>query len=341
MSKTIDALTKEYISQNEIFADIVNYIVYNGTKQIKPENLTAINPVETVNIKTNSGKFVSGEKIRDLLKKLIIKQDDSITYVLVGIENQTDVHYAMSVKNLLYDALNYSSQVSDIASARRKAGKEALTSAEKRHYYGTKAEFLSGFGKDDKLIPVITITVYWGDSKWDAPRKLSDMFDIKDERLHSFVNDYKLNMIIPSEIHDVNKFASDFQLVIQALAARNSKKDFYNLLSNNEQFYSVDVKTADLISELTTLKLPKAEGGRINMCKAVEELKQDFFDEGKEVGIEQGMKQGIEQGIEQGMKNGKRQIIITMINNGVSDDFIIKNCNVTLNDLEQYKKEAQ
>ena len=259
MAKTIDALTKEYVSQNEIFADIVNYIVYNGTQKVKPENLTAINPVETVNIKTNSGKFVSAEKIRDLLKKLIIKQDDSTTYVLVGIENQTDVHYAMSVKNLLYDALNYSSQVSDIASARRKAGKAATTSAEKKQYYGTTAEFLSGFGKDDKLIPVITITVYWGDSTWDAPRKLSDMFDIKDERLHSFVNDYKLNMIIPSEIHDVNKFVSDFQLVIQALAARNSKKDFYNLLSNNEQFYSVDVKTADLISELTTLKLPKAE----------------------------------------------------------------------------------
>ncbi len=57
------------------------------------------------------------------------------------------------------------------------------------------------------------------------------------------------------------------------------------------------------------------------MCKAVEELKQDFFDEGKE--------------------NGKRQLILTMINNGVSDDFIIKNCNVTLKDLEQYKNEVQ
>jgi hypothetical protein len=69
MAKTIDVLTKEYVSQNEIFADIVNYIVYNGAQKVKPKNLTAINPVETINIKTNSGKFVSAEKIRDLLSR--------------------------------------------------------------------------------------------------------------------------------------------------------------------------------------------------------------------------------------------------------------------------------
>lgn len=43
---------------------------------------------------------------------------------------------------------------------------------------GASAEFLSEFHKDDKLTPVITITVYWGSGKWDAPRSLHEMFGI-------------------------------------------------------------------------------------------------------------------------------------------------------------------
>ena len=35
----------------------------------------------------------------------------------------------------------------------------------------------------DKLIPVITITVYLGTKEWDGPRKLSDMFGDVDEEL--------------------------------------------------------------------------------------------------------------------------------------------------------------
>lgn len=34
------------------------------------------------------------------------------SYLILGIENQSDVHYAMPVKNLIYDALNYGQQIS-------------------------------------------------------------------------------------------------------------------------------------------------------------------------------------------------------------------------------------
>lgn len=60
--------------------------------------------------------------------------------VLIGIEAQTNVHYAMPVKTMIYDALNYGDQVNG---------------AKKRHQknkdYKSSEEFLSGFTYDDKL----------------------------------------------------------------------------------------------------------------------------------------------------------------------------------------------
>ena len=38
-----------------------------------------------------------------------------MTYVLLGIENQTRIHYAMPVRNIIYDALQYGKQVEEIA----------------------------------------------------------------------------------------------------------------------------------------------------------------------------------------------------------------------------------
>ena len=39
--------------------------------------------------------------------------------MLLGIENQTDIHYAMPVKNAIYDALQYGRQVSEIVARHR------------------------------------------------------------------------------------------------------------------------------------------------------------------------------------------------------------------------------
>lgn len=77
----------------------------------------------------------------------------------------------MPVRNMIYDAINYGKQIKEISKMHRKEG-----------YLKSGSEFLSGFSKDDKLIPVITLTVYWGVEVWDAPRSLDEMIKLsKDE----------------------------------------------------------------------------------------------------------------------------------------------------------------
>ena len=63
-------------------------------------------------------------------------------YVVLGAENQAKVHYAMPVKDMLYDALNYARQVAE------------TTKSFKKTLQITDDECLPGFRKGDKLIPV-------------------------------------------------------------------------------------------------------------------------------------------------------------------------------------------
>lgn len=75
----------------------------------------------------------------------------------------------MPVRNALYDAINYAAQVEAAAKKHRR-----------EHDTGTRGEFLSGFKKTDRLIPVINLTIYWNDGAWDAPRCLREMMELPD-----------------------------------------------------------------------------------------------------------------------------------------------------------------
>ena len=59
----------------------------------------------------------SAQKHRDLLKFAAMMQDSHANYVILGVENQMEVHYAMPVRNMVYDALQYDKQVAMIAAA--------------------------------------------------------------------------------------------------------------------------------------------------------------------------------------------------------------------------------
>lgn len=96
-------------------------------------------------------------------------QSDSKYYMLLGIENQSDIHYAMPVRMMLYNALTYAEQVDTITKKRRTEGSL------------DNKTFLSGLCREDKLKPVVTITLYWGSTPWDGPLTLKEMMTDMDE----------------------------------------------------------------------------------------------------------------------------------------------------------------
>ncbi len=106
-----DAAASTFLSDNERFADLFNYYLFEGRQVIRPEDLEERDTTEVLSLYGRNRKEIQKQKWRDLLKYVIIKATETTVFVLLGIENQSDIHYAMPVRNLIYDGMNYGAQV--------------------------------------------------------------------------------------------------------------------------------------------------------------------------------------------------------------------------------------
>ena len=225
---TVDIVTKEYMRENAIFADAFNYLIYGGKKVIDPAGLTEVDTATSA-----VGKKDALQKYRDVLKAAVIKQDEKMSYVLLGVENQMEVHYAMPVRNMVYDALQYDKQVAMIAAANRR---------NKRFFSGTmrnNGEFLSGFLRTDKILPVITLTLYFGTEPWDGPLSLREMYDINDSKLLDFVPDYRVQLIQPMTLSedDFEKFHTSLREVLQTIKYSVDAQKLTEYITQNERMH--------------------------------------------------------------------------------------------------------
>lgn len=140
-------------------------------------------------------------------------------------------------------------------------------------------EFLSGFTKEDKLKPLITLTIYFGSEDWDGPRSLKEMFEEMEENVLRFVEDYKVHLIVPKEIRDFGKFRTDFGKAMQYLSAASDKNKLWQLRDNPE-FRTVDAATVELLNACTQSKIMIKEDEQVNVCKGVEGIREDGRREG-------------------------------------------------------------
>ena len=276
-----DLLAKKYMSDNEKFADVFNYYLYNGKQVIKPENLheESISEIALPYSEKNKNTFI--EKYRDIIKRCVVKSDNYYTYFLLGIENQSEIHYAMPVRNMLYDSLNYSGQVNRIEKNHKKC-KDKLSSA----------EYLSGVTKSDKITPIITLVLYWGNEAWDGPKSLYEMFKETDLDI---LNDYHINLIEPKDIKDFSKFRTELGKVLEFINASDSLAKMKEILENNHEYYlHMDLESARMIETFGKAKIDMKQYEKnkeeVDMCKAIE----DMILEGKQEGIQEGIKALIE-----------------------------------------------
>ena len=130
-----DAVTKQYMKENTVFADAFNFLLYNGENVILPQTLRELDTAEVVIPFTvdDKGKKQAQavQKYRDILKMTTVMTDDKAAYVLFGVEAQTDIHYAMPVRNVIYDALQYGIQVTEISKRNRKNSGQTMAVTDK------------------------------------------------------------------------------------------------------------------------------------------------------------------------------------------------------------------
>lgn len=258
-----DILTQSYMKQNDKFADLCNFVLFDGEPVIKPEDLSEKDATELADIFGSKGS-IQAKKVRDVLKSCIIKSTKHTDFVVLGIENQSDIHYAMSVRNMLYDALDYAQQVNEITRKHRENKDVA------------NEEFLSGMTAHDKLRPVITITVYWKSGAWDGPRSIHDMLDVEDKKLLQFIPDYKLNLVVPDEITDFSKFSTELENVMEFIGCSDDISELKKLRGKIRKNDWLSRDAVELINTCTGAGIEMSKGRRqISMCEALEKLRAE------------------------------------------------------------------
>ena len=269
----MDTEGKQYLSNPVFFADAFNYLLYDGEQVIKPEELQELDTTE-LTVPYGNNARVPVQKYRDLLKLWNAMMDENAIYVILGAELQDKVHYGMPVKDGLYDMLGYSKQIAEIKRAYRKEA--ATDEGEITVENGvlkiklTSEEFLSGMRKDDKLIPIITAVVYFGEEPWDGPRSLFEMLDVRDQRLYRFLSDYKLNLISPADMEDAEfeKFYTFLGLAMKVIKHQSDDADQVIMATGHQK---IDRETAEFLNRAVNLKLEyDEESGGVDMCKAME-----------------------------------------------------------------------
>jgi len=324
---TIDTVTKNFISDNEVFADVVNFLIFNSEKVVTPDSLVEMDSTSVIVPYGTDNSETPVQKERDVIKNVTCKMFSDTVFAIVGIENQTNIHYAMPVRNMLYDALTYTGQVEKANKSYRK---------EKVKLSGD--EFLSHFKKDDKLIPVITLVINFSPDKWDAPTSLHEMIDFKSDVLKNYVQDYRINIIEPATLtkEQLKKFTTGFREVMECIKYSEDMHAMQQALSENERFKTLDKKTSDVILYCSKLKIDfdAKEEEEFDMCKAFEDYKNLGKSEGFEEGVIIGESKGIEIGKSKGIEIGKSEGIEIGRNEGLTRfaTYLIKN-NVDINEI--------
>ena len=273
----LDIEAKQYLSGSTFFADAFNYLLYDGEEVIKADKLQELDTTSIV-IPYGNGARVPEQKYRDLLKLWNAMMDENAIYVILGAEIQGEIHYGMPVKDALYDAIGYAKQIEEARRSYKAAQgndtddneAELTVKNDTLKIKLSSGEFLYGFHKDDKLIPIITAVVYLGDKPWDGPKSLFEMMDVKDKRLLRFLNDYRLSLISTVDMADdeFEKFHTDLGLAMKVI--KHQKEDADRIIRETDH-RKIDRDTAFFLNRAVNLGLEYEEkAGEVDMCKEIQ-----------------------------------------------------------------------
>ncbi|MFR2010440.1 MAG: Rpn family recombination-promoting nuclease/putative transposase [Christensenellales bacterium] len=273
----VDIATKQYMSHRDVIADVFNFYIYDGRQVIKPEKLQKIDTAE-VALPYGNDAEIAVQKLRDNIMLWTMAMDDKAAYAVLGIENQDKIHYAMAVKNMLYDALQYAKQVEE-------AKRSYRNGLNKKRIKLNSEEFLSGLKKADRLMPVITLVVYFGDKDWDGAKSIHEMLSVDDDELLSYVPNYKINLIEPAKIsdEDYDKFKTDVGSVLQFIKHQSDEDGSW--IKGKTRFKHVEKEAVELINLITGSKITGEDKEEVvDMCRAWENSINNAMREGMREG---------------------------------------------------------
>ena len=260
---TTDTILKNFWKDNKRFADLFNACFFDGNPKLNPDDLSEVD-TDVSSLLQFHGYAETVKRIVDVVKKSAYGVD----FVILGIENQSKIHYAMPLRHMLVDAFSYLKEYNEIAKKHKK----------EKDYTATD-EFLSRMKKTDRLHSVLTICIYYGENPWDVPHSLIDMLEIPDA-FKPLISDYKFNLIELRKSEYLKFHNDDVNTIFNI--SRFIFDEKYDKITDIYKEKNISSELAMVIGCITeSQKLinnaikSEQKGGTVNMCKALEELDLD------------------------------------------------------------------
>lgn len=220
---------------NDVFADIVNVLLFRGNRIVKEESLKETKVKSQY--KAEAGKL--HEQERDVAKYW---QDGNALVAICGLENQTVEEKYMPLRVFSYDGASYRRQ-------------------------------LLPENDENPIVPVVSLVLHFGMKEWSSPYNLKGVIDIPKE-LEPYVNDYKANIFNIAFLDDetVQMFQSDFRIVADFFVQKRKNKDYvpdeHKIKHVDEMLKLLQVLTGDDRYNVKFSETEKKED--IKMCDVME-----------------------------------------------------------------------
>ena len=264
-----EKLLEEY---DDVFADIVNVLLFNGKREVKEEELAETG---------TESQYKADDSVLHAQERDVAKywKKGKIRLALYGLENQTTIDSTMPMRILNYDGMSYRSQL---------------------------------LKDNNEFYPVITLVLYFGTSrKWKTPLSLYEVFSVPEE-LKEYINDYKINVFNIAYLSEeqVNMFTSDFKIVADYFVQKRKNNGKYKPSSDVIRHVDAILKfmavfTGDQRYFNEAIQKKMQAGGIQTMDKVID----DYIDLGVQRGRQEGRQEGRREGRQEGRLEERRLLI--------------------------------
>lgn len=285
-----DITLKDYLSDPKRYADLLNGSIFQGRQIIDAKELRE---ADTVQSKSDESSVL--ERINDITMK---QTKDGSLFAVWTVANQEHIDYGMPARVMLQDALSYDRQLKEL----RRQDRE----------YTDSGEFLSRIKKEDRLHPVITLVVYWGDEEWQGARSLHDILDFGAspalaQEMKNLVPEYPLHFLNLSEIHDYSHYRTELKTLFELYDRRKDKAAFTQYVKEHDECSHLSTETYWALGILLNTKklktiIPQAERIEHDMAtNVIDEIWED----------------ALQEGIKKGRQDGKLEILYNLVHDGL------------------------
>ena len=296
-----DISEKLLADYEDVFADIVNVLLFHGERRVHPDALRSTKTVS--HYKADDSRL--HEQERDILKAWT---DGRIQIALLGLEHQTEPEKQMAVRVIGYEGANYRSQY------KAKRITPAITLV---LYFGTEKRWQ--YPQNLKAL-------------MDIPDGLESY--VNDYHIHVFEIAWLTN-------EQINMFQSDFRVVARYFSEKRKNKDYVphdkTILKHIDAVLKLlAVMSGDHRYE-TILADPEQKGKVKTMDDALTRIINEGHARGLAEGRNEGLAEGRSKGLAEGLIKGQVKILVSLCRSGnISVEIAADQLKISTDEFRKY-----